>query len=204
MPNGCLIAFEGTEGAGKTSQLQLAAEVLRRDGYRVLVTAEPGGTALGLEIRRLLLHRSDSAPTPLAELFLYLADRAQHVAEVIKPALSAGDVVLADRFTGSTIAYQGFGRNLDVEMIARVENWARSGVAPRLTVLLDCPVRVGLERARGCDRFHTETEAFHERVRQGFLRLAAERGWCVVDATQPEDEVHRHVMDAIRASLAGL
>jgi dTMP kinase len=199
---GRLIAFEGTEGAGKSTQISRAAEVLRRDGHRVEVTLEPGGTALGKALRNLLLH-GDDAPRPLAELFLYLADRAQHVAQVIEPALAAGAVVITDRFSASTIAYQGYARGLDLDAVTRADAWARGRLTPDLTVLLDCPVRVGLQRARGIDRFHAEMEGFHERVRQGFHAQAAAdpNRWRVIDATLPEDVVHEQVLAAIRACV---
>lgn len=202
-PAGRLIAFEGTEGAGKSTQIAHAAETLRHDGHRVEITAEPGGTALGARLRELLLHGND-APLPLAELFLYLADRAQHIGEVIRPALAAGAVVLTDRFSGSTIAYQAYGRGLDLAAVTQADTWARGGLRPHLTVLLDCAVRVGLRRARGDDRFHAELEAFHERVRAGFHAQAAAdpSGWRVIDATQPEAVVHQQVLAAIRSCLA--
>jgi dTMP kinase len=197
---GVLIAFEGTEGAGKSSHVRYAAQVLAREGHDVRVTAEPGGTPLGVKVRELVLHDREAAPTAMAELFLYLADRAQHVAQVVRPALAAGAVVLTDRYSASTIAYQSYGRGLDLEMVSRVDSWARSGLAAHMTVLLDCPVRVGLQRARGGDRFHAETDAFHERVRAGFLTLAAAdaKAWCIIDASQPEDVVREQVMEAVR------
>jgi len=198
---GFLIAFEGTEGAGKSTQVELAAQALQRAGHRVCVTLEPGGTPLGKEIRQLLLHRQDTVPTPLAELFLYLADRSQHLAEVVRPHLRNGDVVLTDRFSGSTIAYQGYGRGLDLSTVVELDAAARQGVTPDLTVLLDCPVRIGLGRARESDRFHAELEAFHERVREGFLALARGGGWAVIDATNATEVVHDEIMQAIRRSL---
>lgn len=203
-PSGCLIAFEGTEGAGKSTQMQRAAEALQQDGHRVEITAEPGGTALGKQLRELLLHDREAAPVPLAELFLYLADRAQHVEQVIGPALAGGALVLTDRFSASTIAYQGYGRALDLDVVSRADAWARGGVRPRLTILLDCPVRVGLQRARGPDRFHAELEAFHDRVRRGFhAQAAAEPAtWQVIDADQSETTVHRQVVAAIRALVS--
>jgi dTMP kinase len=205
MAAGCLIAFEGPEGGGKSTQIARAADALRGGGRRVEVTFEPGATALGVGLRETLLHaRAEAAPAPLAELFLYLADRAQHVSQSIAPALAAGTVVLIDRFSASTIAYQGYGRGLDLEQVTRAEAWSRGAVAARLTLLLDVPVRVGLARARGeNDRFHAEHEAFHERVRQGFLTLAATDpdGWRVLDATQPAEAVHAQVMQAIAAVL---
>lgn len=198
--SGYLIAFEGTEGAGKSTQMRAAAEALRADGHRVELTAEPGGTALGQQLRQLLLHGRETAPQPLAELFLYLADRAQHVAQVIAPALATGAVVLTDRFSASTIAYQGYGRGLDLDAVTHADAWARGGVSPRLTILLDCPVRVGLQRARGHDRFHAELEAFHERVRRGFhaQASAAPDTWRVIDAGQPEVAVRAAVLAAVR------
>jgi dTMP kinase len=202
---GWLIAFEGPEGAGKSTQIARAADALRARGRRVDVTFEPGATALGKGLRETLLHaRADAVPAPLAELFLYLADRAQHVRQVIAPALAAGAVVLTDRFSASTIAYQGHGRGLDLEQLARADAWARDGLTPHLTVLLDLPVRLGLARARGeNDRFHAEDVAFHERVRDGFLRLAAASpgSWQVIDATQPPDAVHAHVLAALHVAL---
>lgn len=202
---GCLIAFEGPEGGGKSTQMARAADVLRRGGRRIVVTFEPGATALGVGLRETLLHaRAEAAPAPLAELFLYLADRAQHVRECIAPALADGAVVLIDRYSASTIAYQGYGRGLDLDQVVRADAWARDGLTARLTLLLDLPVRLGLARARGeNDRFHAEQEAFHERVRQGFLTLAAAdpNGWRVLDATQPADAVHAQVLAAIGAVL---
>jgi len=200
---GRFIVFEGPEGAGKTTQIRLAADALKGDGCAVRVTVEPGATMLGRQVRRLLLEKNDRVPTPTAELFLYLADRAQHVAEVIRPALEAGEVVLSDRFHASTIAYQGYGRGLDVEEITRADRWARRDITPDLTILLDCPVREGLSRARGDDRFHAEDRAFHERVRAGFLHLAAAdpTHWIRIDSTQPKDAVRKSVLEEIRRCL---
>jgi dTMP kinase len=200
---GSLIAFEGPEGAGKSTQMRHAAEALQRDGVHVELTAEPGGTALGKDLRALLLHGGET-PVPLAELFLYLADRAQHVEQVVAPALRAGALVLTDRFSASTIAYQAYGRGLDLDAVKAADAWARAGVRPRLTILLDCPVQVGLRRARGHDRFHAELEAFHDRVRHGFhAQAAAEpKAWRTIDAVQPEAVVQREVVAAIREVLS--
>ena len=205
--SGCLIAFEGTEGAGKSTQVKRAAQALRRDGHRVEITSEPGATELGQRLRELLLHARDAEPVPLAELFLYLADRAQHVAQMIAPALSAGAVVLTDRFSASTIAYQGYGRGLPLESVRALDASARRGLAPALTVLLDCPVADGLARARGRstpgDRFEREATAFHERVRAGFLELAGgEPGrFLVVDATAPIAAVQARVAAEVERRL---
>jgi len=203
MTPGCLIAFEGPEGAGKSTQIARAATALRAAGRRVESTFEPGGTVLGARLRELLLTTREEPPVPVAELFLYLADRAQHVAHAIAPAVAAGAIVLTDRFSASTIAYQGYGRGLDLDAVTRADAWARGRLAPRLTVLLDCPVRLGLQRARGDDRFHAEDEAFHERVRAGFHAqvAAAPAAWCVIDATATPEAVHAAVLAAIHAAL---
>jgi dTMP kinase len=200
---GCLIAFEGIEGAGKSTQIRLTAAALRARGIPVVETREPGGTALGAEVRRLLMHTPESPPTPLAELLLYLADRAQHVAQVIAPALAQGQVVLTDRFSASTIAYQGYARRLNLETVTRLDATARQGVAPALTVLLDCPVEVGLARARGDDRFHCEEQEFHRRVRTGFLSLARGGGdrYCLIDATAPHEQVQEQILAAVMQCL---
>jgi dTMP kinase len=200
---GCLIAFEGIEGAGKSTQLRLAAAALRARGVTVVETREPGGTPIGADLRRIVMHLSDAPPAPLTELLLYLADRAQHLAEVIAPAIAREAVVLTDRFSASTIAYQGFARQLDIDTVSRLDAIVRGGVAPACTILLDCPVAVGLQRARGDDRFHREQLEFHERVRRGFLSLAeadAER-YCILDSTQPTEQIHQQVMAAILRCL---
>ena len=199
------VTFEGIEGSGKTSQLQFLAAHLRAAGHAVVETREPGGTAAGAAMRRLLLGAETVPLTPLAELLLYCADRTQHVSEVVRPALAAGRVVLSDRFSDSTIAYQGYARGLDLEAVRALDARARDGLAPGLTFLLDCPVEVGLRRARGRagveDRFERESIAFHERVRQGFRALAAaEPGrCCILDAAAPLAEVRaRMVAEAER------
>ncbi len=200
---GHLLAFEGIEGAGKSTQIHLAAADLRQRGIAVVETREPGGTALGAEVRRIVMHLPETPPTPLTELLLYLADRAQHVAEVITPALARGQLVLTDRFSASTIAYQGYARGQDIELVRRLDAIARQGLTPHLTVLLDCPVADGLRRARGSDRFHSEDQVFHERVRAAFLEFARQEpdGYCVIDATRPEAQVQREVMAAVRQCL---
>jgi dTMP kinase len=200
---GCLIAFEGVEGAGKSTQLAAVATALRARGVPVIETHEPGGTALGIELRRLLMHLPETPPTPLTELLLYLADRAQHVAQVIAPALARGEVVLTDRFSASTIAYQGYGRGLELEVVTRLDAIARQGVSPALCVLLDCPADVGLRRARGDDRFHREEREFHERVRAGFLSLAREDWdrYCVIDAAVAPERVQQQILAAVMQCL---
>jgi dTMP kinase len=200
---GCLIAFEGIEGAGKSTQLRLAAAALRARGVTVVETREPGGTTIGAELRRIVMQLSDPAPAPLTELLLYLADRAQHLAEVITPAIARAAVVLTDRFSASTIAYQGFARQLDIDTVSRLDAIVRGGVAPACTILLDCPVAVGLQRAQGDDRFHREQLEYHERVRRAFLSLAeadTDR-YCILDSTAPTEQIHQQVMAAILRCL---
>lgn len=181
---GVFITFEGTEGTGKTTQVRLLAEELRDRGHRVLVTREPGGTTFGRTLRGLLLDPAGATIAPWAELFLYLADRAQHTREVITPALERGEIVLCDRFQDATIAYQGYGRGLDATFIAEAGARAASGLIPDLTFLLHFDeVDEGLARARRRqgrdgtagreDRFEREDLAFHVRVRDGYRALAS-------------------------------
>ncbi|OGP91772.1 MAG: dTMP kinase [Deltaproteobacteria bacterium RBG_16_54_18] len=169
---GLLVTFEGIEGCGKTTQVGLTKAFIEEQGYPCLVTQEPGGVPLGQEIRRLLLDKTDLRIDPLAELFLLEANRAQHVAEVIRPALKKGLLVLCDRYTDATVAYQGAGRGVEASLIEQMNQAATGGLAPQLTILLDCPVAVGMARARGEDRFEREDAAFHERVRKGYLQIA--------------------------------
>jgi dTMP kinase len=202
-PRGRLIAFEGTEGTGKSTQLRLVADALRRDGHRVRLTREPGGTPLGTEIRRLVMHADTDVPSPLTELLLYLADRAQHLDAVIRPALAAGELVLTDRFSVSTIAYQGYGRQLDLDTVIRLDTLVRGDVSADLTILLDSPVDIGLRRAHGDDRFHRADVAFHQRVRHGFLALAGQTPdrFHIVDVTRPCEDVTATIVSAIRSWL---
>jgi dTMP kinase len=194
------ITFEGIEGTGKSTQIALLKQHLEAQGRRVLVTLEPGGSRIGAELRRVLLSLENRDLTPQAELFLYLADRAQHVAQVVRPALASGAVVLSDRFADSTVAYQGYGRGMDPELLHRLNAVAVDGLWPQLTLLLDLDPVVGLERAMSRNsregkttaegRFEAESLAFHGRVRQGFLDLAAREPGriSIVDATgTPED-----------------
>ncbi len=201
---GMLLTFEGVEGAGKSTQIDLLAAALRDRGRTVRVTREPGGTAIGKEIRRLVMEARNPAPAPMTELLLYLADRAQHLAEVIRPALAAGDIVLCDRFSASTIVYQGFARSLDVELVTRLDELVRGGLKPDLTILLDCPVDLGLGRAQGSDRFHSEDVSFHERIRRGFALLARQdpQRHLVVDAADDIPNVGSKILERV-AELVG-
>jgi dTMP kinase len=177
------ITFEGIEGTGKSTQIALLKTHLESQGRRVLVTCEPGGSRIGAELRRVLLSLENRDLCARAELFLYLADRAQHVAQVVRPALEAGQIVLCDRFADSTVAYQAFGRGLDAEMLHGLNTLAVDGLWPDLTILLDIEPEVGLARAVARNtaegktvaegRFEAESLAFHGRVRQGYQAWAA-------------------------------
>lgn len=166
------MTFEGIEGSGKSTQIALAERYLEQRGYSCLVTREPGGTPLGEEVRKFLLEKGDLPIDPLAELLLIEADRAQHVAEVIKPALTEGRIILCDRFTDATVAYQGYGRMIDKDFIEEMNKRATGGLVPHCTIILDCSVEKGLARAHGEDRFEREDHPFHQRVREGYLRIA--------------------------------
>lgn len=209
--SGVFITFEGIEGCGKSTQLALLAAALRQRGRRVTATREPGGTRAGEAIRTLLTDASAPELHPLTELLLYLADRVQHVREIVKPALAGHHVVLCDRFSDSTVAYQGHGRGGDISRIRRLDEIARDGCWPDLTFLLDCPVALGLQRARaratvpeGADRLEREPEAFHERVHAGFLELArAEPDRIVViDSRLPLRENGDRILDETLRRLA--
>jgi dTMP kinase len=201
---GLLIAFEGGEGTGKTTQARLTAIWLRELGYDVVTTHEPGATKIGMRLRALLLDTAHAGMSPHAEALLYAADRAEHVASVIAPALDRGAIVITDRYVDSSLAYQGAGRMLPVEEIARFNSWATDGRVPDLTVLLDMDPIAGLtRRTRSADRLEAEPSDFHQRVRQGFLALARaepER-YLVLDADRPQDEITRDIQDRIRSML---
>ncbi len=212
---GLFITFEGTEGTGKSTQVRLLADYLRAAGRRMLVSREPGGTAFGRSLRSMLLDPAAGNIAPWAELFLYLADRAQHVREVVLPALERGEWVIGDRFADATIAYQGFGRDLDVAFIRDASNRAAVGLVPDLTLLLDFEdVGVGIGRARRRqqgdgtagveDRFEHEDLAFHTRVRDGYRALAAaEPGRIrVLPAGMSSEDLHRLVLAEL-ARLSG-
>jgi len=172
---GFFITFEGIEGSGKSTQIGILARYLTRKGHRVVVTREPGGTRFAEQIRKILLSVRNDRLDPRAELFLYLASRTQHLEEIIGPALRKGRVVLCDRFSDATLAYQGFGRRLDMNFVRPAVEYAAKGITPDLTLLLELSVRDGLDRVRNRgrgNRIDREQREFHERVRSGYLRLA--------------------------------
>jgi len=201
---GVLFAFEGGEGAGKSTQARLLAIWLRENGYDVLATHEPGATKIGMRLRALLLDTAHTGLSPWAEVMMYAADRAEHVAGVISPALARGTIVVTDRYVDSTLAYQGGGRKLPVEAIKRVNDLATGGLVPDLTFLLDLPPAEGLgRRARSADRLEAEPEQFHDRVRAAFLALArADPGrYLVLDAAGDQWELAQTIQAAAREML---
>ncbi len=213
MKKGLFITLEGGEGAGKSTQMafvqQRLQDCLQAVGRRLQVTREPGGTELGERIRELLLDHRQAVMDSDTELLLMFAARAQHLAQLIRPALAAGDWVLCDRFTDATYAYQGGGRGIAMSRIAVLENWVQGELRPDLTLLLDLPVEVGMARAgdRGeLDRFEREQRAFFERVRQTYrARAAAEPGrYHIIDAAQGIEQVQTQIDIALTPLLAGL
>ena len=200
---GLFVSFEGGEGSGKSTQTARLQGRLESMDRKSLLIREPGGTPLGEALRELLLHRR-AAISAEAELLLFLAARAELVRSVLQPALEAGTVVVCDRFSDSTLAYQGYGRGLDIESIRTLDRWATGGLAPDLTVLLDLPVEVGLKRKDGDDdAFAREDGGFHARVRDGYLALAAAEPsrWHRLDATLPEAEIEARVWAAVEPKI---
>jgi dTMP kinase len=206
------ITFEGGDGSGKSTQIRALENYLVQRGCAGVVTREPGGTALGKLIRKVLLEVGGHEIAPATELFLYLADRAQHVNEVVLPAIEAGKIVLCDRFTDSTVAYQGYGRGIDLGLLRQLNDIADHGLRPDLTFLFDCPVSVGLARTarrqsetgrRQGDRFERENIEFHEKVRAGFLEMArAEpQRFRIVDASRSIEEVTLGIKKVIDQEL---
>ncbi|QDL09484.1 dTMP kinase [Brasilonema octagenarum UFV-E1] len=204
---GKLIVFEGVEGCGKTSQIQLTQEWLLSFQTSVVVTRQPGGTELGLYLRKLLLEAGSHSIIDKTELLLYAADRSQHVEQVIKPALQDGAIVLCDRYTHSTIAYQGWGRGLDINLIDQLNTIATSGLESDLTLWFDVDVEVGLARKRGggdiLDRIEKETIAFHRRVQQGYAHLADSHPEQIVrvDGSLSQEAVQQKIQAILTARL---
>lgn len=198
-----MIALEGPEGAGKTTQARLLANRLRGAGHPVVVSREPGGTAVGRELRRLVLDPAGCAILPETEALLYAADRSEHVGRVLWPALETGAVVVCDRFVDSSFAYQGAGRGLDGEDFRALQRFASHGLEPDLRLLLDLPVRIGLRRrfadANGVNRLDAADIAFHERVRAAYrsAATASPAAWAVVDAAATPADVARQIESAV-------
>jgi dTMP kinase len=198
------ITFEGIEGCGKTTQIELLATFFQKIHRPYLLTREPGGSPLGRRIREILLTPHNGGIEPLAEYFLYAADRVQHLREVILPALRRGEVVLCDRYFDATMAYQGYGRGLDLKWLEAIHRWAMENVTPHLTYLLDLPVEVGLQRALTRmgqtalreDRFEREALDFHRRVREGYLSLARQepQRFIVLDGMRDPLSLHQEVL----------
>jgi len=210
---GCFITFEGVEGSGKTTQIRLAGEFLREKGLPVIVTQEPGGTPLGERIREILLNHGGFDISGEAEVFLFAAARAQHTDRLILPALEKGQVILCDRFSDATIAYQAYGRGLPLEAVREVCRLASRGLSPRLTILFDLPVEKGLERAfrriagreeaSREDRFEREHLDFHRRIREGYLaiaRLEPDRVK-IIDASRDIETTRREVRAILSSAL---
>jgi len=200
------ITFEGIDGCGKSTQISRLERSLRRKGLSVLLTREPGGTEIGRAIRDILLHVENTHLTPLAELFLYAADRAQHVQEVIKPALAAGTWVICDRYYDATTVYQGVALEYDYQLIETLNREASIGLIPDITFLLDCPAEIGLQRVarrveneRMRDRFERKTLDFHLKIRYGYLTLANKHRdrFRIIDSTLTEDRVAAKIREII-------
>ena len=206
---GRFIVLDGIDGCGKSTQIRHLAQWLPSSGLmppaaQLICTREPGGTRLGQSIRELLLDTdADQVPSVTAELLLYAADRAQHVDTVIRPALLRGDWVLSDRFAGSTLAYQGYGRGLDRQLIKRLESIASTGLEPDLTAWLRVPVEVSLQRRHGEkeDRIEAEGRAFLHRVSDGFAVLAEQRNWYQIDAQLPVSKLSQELEETLRETL---
>jgi dTMP kinase len=203
---GVFITFEGGDGAGKTSQIEKLRSWLERQGHTVVVTREPGGTDIGVELRNIVLHHRGFL-APRAEALLYAADRAHHIHTVVRPALERGDVVVQDRYFDSSVAYQGAGRVLSEEEVRDLSLWATEHLMPQLTVVLDIPADIARGRRdsdnRVFDRLEAEADDFHERVRQAYHRLAdaePER-FLMIDGQRPIDDIHAEVVSRVSALL---
>ena len=209
---GLFITFEGIEGCGKSTQVKLLSDELKDKGNTCIVTREPGGTYIGSKIREILLNPDHNGMASEAELLLYSADRAQHVREVIKPAIDSGKLVICDRFMDATVAYQGYGRGLEMSLISELNKIASINTRPDLTFLLDCPVEIGIGRAlernskkghAGDDRFEREVMAFHQKVRDGYLSIAKSEPdrIKVIDACRDVDAVQNEIWEIVRKRM---
>ncbi|MGA8249010.1 MAG: dTMP kinase [Nocardioides sp.] len=200
---GLFVAFEGGEGAGKSTQSDALSRALEERGFHPLLTFEPGDTAVGKELRRIVLDPATGELSDRTEVLLYAADKAEHVDTVVLPALERGEVVITDRYVDSTLAYQGVGRSLGVDDVERVARWATRDLRPHLTVVLDVEPEHGLGRFRGRDRIERESTQFHERVRSAFLEMAAAdpAHYLVLDARRPVAEIAAAVWQRVEPML---
>ena len=199
MEKGLFITFEGADGCGKTTQIELLDKYLREKGFDTLLTREPGAKGLGVKLREILLNY-DGEVSPVAESFLFLADRAQHVDCIIKPALKEGKIILCDRHTDSTIAYQGYGRNLDLDRINYLNNIATSGLKPDLTIVFDVDVETSLSRVGGSkDRMESAGVDFFNRVREGYLEIAKKEPQRVrvINSSDTIENIHKKVVELV-------
>jgi len=207
LTEGFFITFEGIEGSGKTTQINLLAEYLKNRGYDVLVSREPGGTPLGEKIRHLLLDPQYDSMDYRTEILLYAADRAQHVKEKIKPALKKGKIVISDRFADSNLAYQAAGRGLDYEIVYQINDWVIDSTWPDLTFILDVDIKEGLKRARAQsfdaegDRLEREVDDFHQRVRDAYLKMAEKDRFALVNAGESIENVQKNIENIISRRL---
>jgi dTMP kinase len=201
---GVFVALEGGEGAGKSTQARLLGDWLEGLGHRVLLTREPGGTDVGSTLRRIVLDIGTGDLSPRTEALIYAADKAEHVDEVVLPALAEGMVVITDRYVDSLLAYQGAGRTVDITELEQVARWATSDLRPHLTVVLDVDPATGLGRAGDLDRIESEPLEFHQRVREHYLALAAAdpKHYLVVAADGAADELHRSIRAAVEPWLS--
>ncbi len=205
------ITFEGPDGSGKTTQIELLHRYLKHENYSVLLTREPGGTLIGEQIRSVLHDAKNTAMLPETEILLYSASRAQHVGQLIRPALERGELVLCDRYAESTMAYQGWGHGLDTELLRTITAFATGGLRPDLVVYLDIEVEKGLQRKLAAfesgvaewNRMDQKEQAFHKRVRQGYLKMASEESerWLIVDGSCPIEKIHTEIRDRVRLLL---
>lgn len=200
---GVFVCFEGGEGSGKSTQSRRLADWLESQGYDALLTHEPGGTAVGRRLRAIVLSPETGAISDRTEALLYAADKAEHVDTVVQPALDRGAVVITDRYVDSMLAYQGAGRALDLGEVAEIARWATHDLRPHLTVVLDLAPEQGLGRFEGRDRIERESLEFHRRVREGFMRMAADDPdhYLVLDARADVDEIEAQVRAAVAPLL---
>ncbi len=200
------ITFEGTEGCGKTTQAELLYHYIQDKGISTILTREPGGSDISERIREILLDRRSLDMVPLTELFLYLASRAQHTQEVIKPALAQGKIVISDRYTDASVVYQGYGRGISRPLIEQMNKTATGGLLPDLTIILDIDPAIALERIERKDRFESESIEFHKRVRAGYLRLARENPERVVilNGSESISQIHSNIKDIFDSRIINI